>query len=79
MIYCPTRAFSKPFFSGLQKVASKFFIFLLITLMMTLTMKAFFRALAASFSRESTAQAVAGVGVLALVLYTGYTVPTPSM
>lgn len=47
--------------------------------MMTLTMKAFFRALAASFSRESTAQAVAGVGILALVLYTGYTVPTPSM
>ena len=46
---------------------------------MTLIMKAFFRALAASFSRESTAQAVAGVGILGLVLYTGYTIPKPSM
>ncbi|KAF8597195.1 hypothetical protein BDV93DRAFT_539338 [Ceratobasidium sp. AG-I] len=65
--------------TGLQKVASKFFIFLLITFTMTLIMKAFFRALAASFSRESTAQAVAGVGILGLVLYTGYTIPKPSM
>ncbi|KAF8605578.1 pleiotropic drug resistance ABC transporter [Ceratobasidium sp. AG-I] len=65
--------------TGLQKVASKFFIFLLFTLVMTLTMKAFFRALAASFGRESTAQAVSGIGILALVLYTGYTIPTPSM
>lgn len=46
---------------------------------MTLTMKSFFRALAASFSRESTAQAVAGIGTLVLVLYTGYTIPNPSM
>jgi ATP-binding cassette subfamily G (WHITE) protein 2 (SNQ2) len=46
---------------------------------MTLTMKAFFRALAASFARESTAQAVAGIGTLILVLYTGYTIPKPTM
>ncbi|ELU44174.1 ABC transporter CDR4 [Rhizoctonia solani AG-1 IA] len=59
--------------------AAKFFIFLLFTFLMTLTMKAFFRALAASFARESTAQAVAGIGTLILVLYTGYTIPKPSM
>ncbi|KAG8755116.1 hypothetical protein FRC11_006250 [Ceratobasidium sp. 423] len=65
--------------TGLQKDASKFFIFLLLTFLMTLTMKAFFRALAASFARESTAQAVAGIGTLILVLYTGYTIPKPTM
>ncbi|KAF8753310.1 ABC transporter [Rhizoctonia solani] len=65
--------------TGLQKDAAKFFIFLLFTFLMTLTMKAFFRALAASFARESTAQAVAGIGTLILVLYTGYTIPKPSM
>ncbi|QRW13753.1 ABC-2 type transporter [Ceratobasidium sp. AG-Ba] len=65
--------------TGLQRQASKFFIFVLVTVFMTLTMKAFFRALAASFGKESTAQAVAGIGILALVLYTGYTIPRPSM
>lgn len=42
-------------------------------------MKAFFRSLAATFPQEAAAQAVAGVGILALVLYTGYTIPRPSM
>ncbi|KAG8789944.1 hypothetical protein FRC12_013096 [Ceratobasidium sp. 428] len=67
------------FMTGLQREASKFFIFVLITFAMTLTMKAYFRAIAASFAQESTAQAVAGIGTLALVLYTGYTIPRPSM
>ena len=42
-------------------------------------MKAFFRGLAASFSQEAQAQAVAGLGTLVLVIYTGYTIPRPSM
>ncbi|CAE6363521.1 unnamed protein product [Rhizoctonia solani] len=63
----------------LQKDAAKFFIFLLFTFVMSLTMKAFFRGVAASFARESTAQAVAGVSTLVLVLYTGYTIPKPTM
>ncbi|KAG9083931.1 hypothetical protein FS749_005624 [Ceratobasidium sp. UAMH 11750] len=67
------------FMTGLQREASKFFIFVLVTFAMTLTMKAYFRAIAASFAQESTAQAVAGIGTLALVLYTGYTIPRPSM
>ena len=46
---------------------------------MTLTMKAWFRAIAAMFQSEATAQAVAGLILLALVIYTGYTIPKPSM
>ena len=42
-------------------------------------MKAFFRSLAAFFNHESGAQSVAGVFTLALVLYTGFTIPQPSM
>ncbi|ELU44170.1 ABC multidrug transporter, putative [Rhizoctonia solani AG-1 IA] len=65
--------------TGLQKDAAKFFIFVLFTFLMSLTMKAFFRGIAASFARESTAQAVAGISTLILVLYTGYTIPKPTM
>ncbi|CEL55831.1 hypothetical protein RSOLAG1IB_01843 [Rhizoctonia solani AG-1 IB] len=65
--------------TGLQKDAAKFFIFILFTFLMSLTMKAFFRGIAASFARESTAQAVAGISTLVLVLYTGYTIPKPTM
>ncbi|CAE6452528.1 unnamed protein product [Rhizoctonia solani] len=67
------------FMTGLQRDASKFFIFLLITVIMTLTMKAFFRALAALSGSESGAQAFAGMGILMLSMYTGYTIPRPSM
>jgi len=42
-------------------------------------MKAFFRALASAFPKEAPAQAVAGVLLLALSLYTGYQIPRPSM
>lgn len=42
-------------------------------------MKAFFRGLAAMFRKEAPAQAVAGVLLLALSLYTGYQIPKPSM
>ncbi|KAF8749247.1 ABC transporter [Rhizoctonia solani] len=63
----------------LQRDASKFFIFLLITVIMTLTMKAFFRGLAALCGSEAQAQAFAGMGILMLSMYTGYTIPRPSM
>lgn len=54
-------------------------IFLLFVYSMTLTMKAWFRALAAAFKSAAPAQAIAGVSVLILVLYTGYTIPQPYM
>ncbi|KZT04946.1 pleiotropic drug resistance ABC transporter [Laetiporus sulphureus 93-53] len=63
----------------LQQTAAQFFIFLLITYSMTLTMKAWFRAIAAAFRSAAPAQAVAGLSTLVLTLYTGYTIPQPSM
>lgn len=55
-----------------------FSIFFLYLFTMGLTMKAWFRALAASMKSEATAQAVAGLSVLVLVLYTGYAIPQVS-
>jgi ATP-binding cassette subfamily G (WHITE) protein 2 (SNQ2) len=46
---------------------------------MAMAMKSWFRALAAAFKSEATAQSVAGIAVLALCIYTGYTIPKPSM
>lgn len=42
-------------------------------------MKGLFRALAAAFKKAAPAQAVAGVLLLALSLYTGYQLPRPTM
>lgn len=55
---------------------STFFLFIFTV---AIVMKAFFRMLAAGFAHEAPAQSLAGVSVLALVLYTGYTIPKPSM
>ncbi|KIP09940.1 hypothetical protein PHLGIDRAFT_102023 [Phlebiopsis gigantea 11061_1 CR5-6] len=67
------------FLVGLQKTASQFFIFLLFVFVMTLTMKAWFRALAAAFHTAAPAQTLAGLSLLLLTLYAGYTIPQPSM
>ncbi|KAH9934163.1 pleiotropic drug resistance ABC transporter [Fomitopsis serialis] len=67
------------FLVGLQENAGKFFIFLLYIFSMTITMKGWFRMLAAMFKSPAPAQAIAGVSVLLLTLYTGYTIPQPSM
>ncbi|EGO00657.1 hypothetical protein SERLA73DRAFT_105009 [Serpula lacrymans var. lacrymans S7.3] len=67
------------FLVGLQRTASQFFIFFLVTFTMTITMKSFFRMIAASFKTESGAIALAGVLVLVLTLYTGYTIPRDSI
>ena len=42
-------------------------------------MKGLFRALAAAFKTAAPAQAVAGVLLQALALYTGYELPKPTM
>ncbi|KZT04452.1 pleiotropic drug resistance ABC transporter [Laetiporus sulphureus 93-53] len=67
------------FLVRLQQSAGQFFIFLLIVFSMTITMKAWFRAIAAAFRSAAPAQAVAGISVLILTLYTGYSIPQPSM
>ncbi|PPQ79035.1 hypothetical protein CVT25_002344 [Psilocybe cyanescens] len=67
------------FIVKLQQTASQFFIFFVFVLVVALAMKAFFRGLASAFPKEAPAQAVAGVLLLALSLYTGYQIPRPSM
>lgn len=46
---------------------------------MTITMRSWFRTLAAAFKSAAPAQTVSGLATLILVLYTGYTIPQPSM
>ncbi|TCD65301.1 hypothetical protein EIP91_002826 [Steccherinum ochraceum] len=67
------------FLVKLEQDAATFFIFLLIVFTVTITMKAWFRALAAAFSSAAPAQTVAGLAMLGLVLYTGYSIPQPTM
>jgi ATP-binding cassette subfamily G (WHITE) protein 2 (SNQ2) len=47
-------------------------IFFLYLFTMAITMKAWFRTLASAFKSEATAQSVAGMSLLVLILYTGY-------
>ena len=57
----------------------RYSIFFLFVFVMTTTMKAFFRMVAASFKSESAATALAGVIVVVVALFTGYTIPTPTI
>ncbi|KAF5379148.1 hypothetical protein D9615_006042 [Tricholomella constricta] len=67
------------FMVGLQRSAGQFFIFYLFLFTMSITMKAWFRAIAAAFKSEASATTVAGISILALSIYTGYSIPKPSM
>ncbi|KAA1475301.1 pleiotropic drug resistance ABC transporter [Dentipellis sp. KUC8613] len=67
------------FLVGLQKSASQFFTFFVFIFTMAITMKAWFRAVAAAFGSPAPAQTIAGILLLGLVLYTGYTIPKASM
>ncbi|KAJ3516223.1 hypothetical protein NLJ89_g1261 [Agrocybe chaxingu] len=64
---------------GLQSGVDQFFVLLLFVFGMALVMKAWFRAIAAAFRSEAAAQTMAGVSILALAIYTGYTIPKPTM
>jgi ABC-type multidrug transport system permease subunit len=59
-----------------QTSYSTYFLFILVV---ALSMKALFRSLAAAFKKAAPAQAIAGVLLLGLSLYTGYQIPKPSM
>ncbi|KIY71652.1 pleiotropic drug resistance ABC transporter [Cylindrobasidium torrendii FP15055 ss-10] len=63
----------------LQQSASQFFIFFLFMFTTSLVMKSWFRAVAAAFKDEAGAQTVAGISVLVYSVYTGYSLPIPSM
>ncbi|KAK2758216.1 hypothetical protein FQN54_004060 [Arachnomyces sp. PD_36] len=67
------------FLAGLRYQPSQFFIFFLFTFLSTLAMSGIFRTLAASTKTVSQAMSMAGVLVLAIVVYTGFVIPTPQM
>ncbi|RAL10497.1 ATP-binding cassette transporter [Aspergillus homomorphus CBS 101889] len=67
------------FLAGLRYAPSQFFIFFLFTFLSTLAMSGIFRTLAASTKTLAQAMAMAGVMVLAIVIYTGFVIPTPQM
>ncbi|KAF2442952.1 hypothetical protein P171DRAFT_433323 [Karstenula rhodostoma CBS 690.94] len=67
------------FMSGLRREPAQFFLYFLITYISTFVMSAVFRTLAACTKSVSQAMALAGVLVLALVVYTGFVITVPSM
>ena len=67
------------FLSGLKTTPAAFFTFFLINFIATLTMSSIFRTLAAITSTVAQAMSFAGVMVLAIVIYTGFTLPRPYM
>ncbi|KAI4759834.1 putative ABC multidrug transporter [Aureobasidium sp. EXF-3400] len=79
--FCTTLAFDIViyFMAGLRAEAGKFFIFLLVTYMITFIMAAVFRIMAALTKTISQAMALAGVLILAITNYTGYSLPIPYM
>ncbi|KAJ9645014.1 GTPase-activating protein [Knufia peltigerae] len=62
------------FLAGLRMRASNFFIFFLFNFISMLTMSAIFRSTAALTKTITAALAIAGVGVLWVVIYTGFTI-----
>jgi ABC-type nitrate/sulfonate/bicarbonate transport system ATPase subunit len=67
------------FLAGLKRDAGNFFLYFLITFIITLVMSAVFRTLAAITQTISQAMGLAGVMILALIVYTGFVLPVPSM
>ncbi|CAG8427174.1 unnamed protein product [Penicillium salamii] len=67
------------FLAGLRYEPSQFFIFFLFTFLSTLAMSGVFRTLAASTKTLSQAMSMAGVMVLAIIIYTGFVITVPEM
>lgn len=64
------------FLTNLSRTPQQFFIFYLFTFLTTMCMLSFFRMLASITKTVDVALTLAGIGVLALVIYTGYVIPT---
>jgi ATP-binding cassette, subfamily G (WHITE), member 2, PDR len=67
------------FMAGLRREPAQFFLFFLITFISTFIMTGIFRTMAAVTKTISQAMSLAGVMVLALVLYTGFAIAPPQM
>lgn len=65
------------FMAGLRRTPSNFFTFFLFVFIAQLCMTCIFRTLAAATRTVSAAMSAAGVAVLAIVIYTGFTLPRP--
>ncbi|ORY82114.1 bfr1+ protein [Protomyces lactucae-debilis] len=63
------------FMTNLSRTPGQFFIFYLFTFLVTMCMTSFFRMLAAITKTVDQATTLGGLGVLALVIYTGYLIP----
>jgi len=67
---------TRPVFALADPSYSVFYLFIIS---ISLMMKAYFRTIAAAFANPAPAQALAGVSLLILTLYTGYNIPAPRM
>ncbi len=67
------------FMTNLRREADGFFVFILFSFMCTLAMSMIFRTIGALSRTISQAMAPAAILILALVIYTGFTIPTSGM
>jgi ATP-binding cassette subfamily G (WHITE) protein 2 (PDR) len=67
------------FMTNLRRTPGHFFVFFLFTFMCTLTMSMYFRSIAALSRTLSQAMAPAAIFILALIIYTGFAIPTRDM
>jgi ATP-binding cassette, subfamily G (WHITE), member 2, SNQ2 len=67
------------FMAGLGRTPSQFFISILFLWIVTMTMYAFFRGIAAMSRSLDSATRVTGIAIQALVVYTGYLIPPTKM
>lgn len=67
------------FMTNLRREPGAFFVFLLFSIMTTLVMSMLFRTIAASSRTLSQALVPAAILILGLIIYTGFTIPTPNM
>lgn len=67
------------FMSNLRREPGPFFVFLLFSFVSILTMSSIFRTIAAGSRTLAQALAPAAIFILALVIYTGFTIPTSYM
>lgn len=65
--------------SNLRREPGPFFVFVLFSFFATLTMSSIFRTIAAGSRTLAQALAPAAIFILALIIYTGFTIPTSNM
>ncbi|KAK0121069.1 hypothetical protein ONS96_011252 [Cadophora gregata f. sp. sojae] len=67
------------FMTNLRRTPEHFFVFYLFAFMCTLTISMYFRSIAAMSRTLSQAMAPAALFILALIIYTGFAIPTRDM